>query len=612
MPGRRGSGLPPVADPAPDGESGDGFGTRAARRARAGQSGWRGWPRRLVRGRPDDPRWARPAVLLLLAATAVLYLWGLGASGWANSYYAAAVQAGTQSWKALFFGSLDSSNYITVDKPPASLWIMALSGRVFGFSNGSMLAPNALCGVATVGLLYATVRRVSGPAVGLLVGALCALTPVAVLMFRFNNPDALLVLLLVLGAYCVTRAVEAASWRWLAVAGVVIGFGFLTKMLQAFLVLPAFALAYLIAAPTRPLARIGHVLTGAAGVVVGAGWWILAVELWPKSSRPYIGGSENNSALELAFGYNGLGRIFGEEGGPGGGGPGGQAAEGLTGMVPGMASSGSTGAGGYGALLGQGGLPAGGTGGTGGFPGGMPAGAEAVTGGLPGGGALRGGPGGGFGGAVGLDRLFNGSFASQISWLLPAALILLVGGLWATRRAGRTDRTRAALVLWGGWLLVTAAVFSYMEGIVHEYYTVALAPAVAATIGLGARELWRSREEIASRVLLAASVGVTAVWSYVLLGRVDWQSWLRIPVLLSGLVAAALLLVWRPARPEPSAAEDPTPAEATAPDGDQTPGHGAAPEGERTSAAGGRRARGRRLAPPRRAVVEPVQLGEPV
>ncbi len=257
-------------------------------------------------------------LLVLLLGTAVLYLWGLGASGNANDFYAAAVQAGTQSWKAFFFGSLDSANFITVDKPPAALWVMELSGRLFGFNAWSMLVPQALEGVATVGLLYATVRRWFGTPAALIAGGVLALTPVAVLMFRFNNPDALLTLLLVAGAYATTRAVEQASTKWLLLAGTAIGFGFLTKMLQAFLVLPAFALVYLVAAPTPVRHRIGQVLAAGLAVVVSAGWWVAAVALWPASSRPYIGGSGNNSVLGLAFGYNGLGRIFGQSG-PGGG-----------------------------------------------------------------------------------------------------------------------------------------------------------------------------------------------------------------------------------------------------------------------------------------------------
>src|SRR6185369_2755526 len=277
------------------------------------------WHQKMLRP-PSQPAWARPALFALLLGTALLYLWGLGASGWANAFYSAAAQAGSVSWKAFFFGSSDAGNSITVDKTPASLWLMALSVRIFGLSTWSILVPQALAGVASVGVLYATVRRWYSTTAGLIAGAVMALTPVAVLMFRFNNPDALLVLLLVLGAYATVRAVETASTRWLVLVGVLVGFGFLTKMLQAFLVVPAFALTYLIAAPTGIGRRIRQVLIGGAAMLVGLGWWVAIVELVPASWRPFIGGSQNNSILELTFGYNGLGRITGDEVGSVGGG----------------------------------------------------------------------------------------------------------------------------------------------------------------------------------------------------------------------------------------------------------------------------------------------------
>ena len=186
----------------------------------------RGRIARLLRRRPEDPAWARPAVAALLAATAVLYLVGLSRNGWANAFYAAAVQAGTKSWKAFFFGSFDAANFITVDKPPASLWVMEISARIFGLNSWSLLVPQALEGVATVGVLFATVRRWFGPAAGLIAGAVLAVTPVATLMFRYDNPDALLVLLLVIAAYAITRALESGQTRWLALTGSAAGLRF--------------------------------------------------------------------------------------------------------------------------------------------------------------------------------------------------------------------------------------------------------------------------------------------------------------------------------------------------------------------------------------------------
>jgi 4-amino-4-deoxy-L-arabinose transferase-like glycosyltransferase len=412
----------------------------------------------------------------LLALTAIAYLWGLSKNGYANEYYAAAVQAGSTSWKAWFFGALDSSSFITVDKTPASLWVMGLSGRIFGFSVWSMLIPQALMGVASVGFLYVSVRRWFSANAALLAGAVLALTPVAVLMFRFNNPDALLILLLVAGAWAVTRAIDSEkyAWRWMALAGTLVGFGFLTKMLQAFLVLPAFGLAYLIAGKPALGKRLLHSLVALGALIVSAGWWIAIVELVPASARPYIGGSTNNSILQLTLGYNGLGRLTGNEAGSVGGGTGNP----------------------------------------------------------------------GWGGAAGLQRLFGGEFASQIAWLLPAALLATIVLVVAAGKAGRTDRTRAFAVLWGGWLVVTGLVFSYMQGIIHSYYMVALAPAIGALVGAAAMVLWRRRDEWVPRAALAGGALLTAGWSFSLLNAVPtWQPWLRWSVLIVGVLAAGLVLL---------------------------------------------------------------------
>ncbi|GLP74261.1 glycosyl transferase [Mycobacterium antarcticum] len=438
---------------------------------------------------PPDPRWTRPAFWALLVGTGVLYLWGLGSSGWANSYYAAAAQAGTQDWKAWLFGSLDAGNAITVDKPPAAMWLMGLSGRLFGFNESTMLLPEALMGVGAVALLYLTVRRSSGPSAGLIAGLVLALTPVATLMFRYNNPDALLVLLLVVAAYCTVRAIDASTARrmmaWMALTGAAIGFAFLTKMLQAFLVVPGLALAVLVAAPFGLWKRLGALLIGGATMILSAGWYVALVSLWPADSRPYIAGSTDNSLLQLAFGYNGIQRIAGNEGG----GPGG-------GFDPGH------------------------------------------------GGAAGGGMNLFFGGDPGIGRLFGASMGAEASWLLPAALIGLVVGVWLTWRAPRTDRVRAGVMLWGGWLLVTGAVFSFMAGTVHPYYNVALAPAVAALAGIGVAQLVRRRDSLLARLTLAAMFLATGVWSFVLLNRTpEWWPAIRWTVLIGSILVALLLAI---------------------------------------------------------------------
>ena len=270
----------------------------------------------------QNPRWyasSRVAgrIGVLLAATAALYLWNLSASGWANAFYSAAAQAGASNWTAMLFGSSDAANAITVDKTPAALWVIDLSVRLFGLNPWSVLVPQALEGVGAVALLYAAVRRVSGTGAALLAGAVFALTPVAALIFRFNNPDALLVLVLVAAAYCVQRACEKDAQPLVVDRrGRLVGFGFLAKMLQAFLVLPGFAAAYLVAGHRRMRRRVVGLLAAAAALVVSGGWYLLLVELWPADARPYIGGSQHDSIVELALGYNGLGRLTGNE--PGG------------------------------------------------------------------------------------------------------------------------------------------------------------------------------------------------------------------------------------------------------------------------------------------------------
>ena len=271
----------------------------------------------VARPTPARVRAHRAAFAGLLVMTGVLYLWNLSANGWANSFYSAAVQASSKSATAFLFGSSDAANAITVDKTPGALWVMDASVRLFGFNSWSVLAPQALEGVAAVALLYAAIRRINGPAAGLLAGTVLALTPVATLMFRFNNPDALLVLLLVAAAYCVQRAGEDHSGRWwLPLAGAAVGFAFLAKMGQALVVVPGFVAAYLLSAHSPLRTRVTRILAAGGALLVSGGWYLVLVALWPADRRPYIGGSAHNSIVELALGYNGLGRLTGDE--PGG------------------------------------------------------------------------------------------------------------------------------------------------------------------------------------------------------------------------------------------------------------------------------------------------------
>lgn len=435
---------------------------------------------------PTRSGWITIAIALLAAG---LYTWGLGSAGVANDYYTAAVKAMTVSWKAFFYGSIDSGSFITVDKPPASLWVMALSARIFGFSTWSMLLPQAAAGVASVLIVHRIVREWMGNVAAHLAALAFALTPVAVVMFRYNNPDALLTLLGLGSAWAIWIALKTGHTRWLVLSAALVGLAFETKMLQALVVLPAFVAVYLFFGPPKLGKRLWQLALAAVTVLVSAGWWIAIVALVPASSRPYIGSTTDNSIISLVLGYNGLNRIFGGEGPSGGGG------------------------------------------------------------------GPTGGGGGGFGGAVSWLRMFNSEVGGQVAWLIPLALIGLGAGLWLTRRplsrsAGplgpdRNDLTRAGWVLWGAWALVSLVVFSRAEGIFHPYYTVQLAPAIAALAGAGAIALWQlGRRHPATRWLLPAAIVLTAGVAVVILRRTpDFASWLPGLIIVGAAVSAAGLWV---------------------------------------------------------------------
>jgi 4-amino-4-deoxy-L-arabinose transferase-like glycosyltransferase len=418
----------------------------------------------IARGRNDEAAWVQPAFLGVLTLAAILYVWNLTVSGYANTYYSAAALAGSQSWSAWFFGSFDANNFITVDKPPLSTMVMALSVRLFGLSAWSVLLPEALIGVGTVGVLFLTVKRAFGPAAVVIAGVVMALTPAAVLIFRFNNPDALLTFLLVISAWALLHAVDKGSLRWMTLAAACVGLAFLTKYLQAYLVLPGYALVFGFSANTTLRRRLIGLVVALATVFVTSGWWVAIVEMLPVGSKPFVGGSTSGSPLDLIFGYDGLGRIFGSSGAGGGG---------------------------FG--------------------------------------------GGGFSGEVGPLRLFNGQLFGEIAWFIPLALVCLVVGLWRRRWAARTDLGLASYLLWGGWFVVTAIIFSYMSGVIHSYYAVALAPAIAALVGAGLVDLWRSRLGIWLGGLAVGLAGLATAWF-------GWQLLERTPGFATGVGPAAVAL----------------------------------------------------------------------
>jgi 4-amino-4-deoxy-L-arabinose transferase-like glycosyltransferase len=412
------------------------------------------------------PWWATAGLAAVGVLALALYTWSLSRNGMGNSYYAAAVKSATVSWKAFFFGSLDPGSFITIDKPPVAIWVMALSARLFGFSSWSILLPQALAGVASVLILHRLVRRWAGAIAALLAALVFALTPVAVLIFRYDNPDAILTLLLLLAAWAVWSAVESGSTWKLGLAGVALGLAFLTKMLMAFMVIPAFVMVYLMCGPPRLGRRFLQLLAPLAAMVLSSGWWLAIVELWSDATRPYVGGTTGNSWIDLILGR------------------------------------------------------------TGGYLGGTTTATQ-------------------MSGTPGILRIFNNALGGQVSWFIPFALVGLIAGLWLTRRASRTDKARAGYLLWGLWSVVLILVFGFVQGTLHSYYTVMLAPGIAALAGAGCMDLWRlSRSRRWLAWGLPAAVAGSTAWSAVLLKRVSgYAPGLAITVSVVGSVAAAALLV---------------------------------------------------------------------
>ncbi|MEU3647771.1 glycosyltransferase family 39 protein [Lentzea sp. NPDC034063] len=455
-----------------------------------------------------SPRWPAWALVAICVLAGALYVWAIGAGQVGNSYYAAAAKSMSTSFTNFLFGSFDPAGVVTVDKPPMSLWPQAIAVWIFGFHGWAVLLPQVIEGVAAVFLLHRAVRLWADEKVALLAALILALTPITVAINRDNNPDTLLVLLLVASAYAFTRSVQSAESRprtkWVLWCAFFIGCGFLTKMLQAWIVVPGFALAYLVGTSAPVKRRILDLLAAGGVLVASSFWWVALHAFWP-GAKPYIGGSTDGGAWDLIIGYNGLGRVFGGEGNPGG-----------SGMAPGELPSGQ--------------LPSGQ----------MPTGQGPMEFGGPGGGGM-------FGGQPGITRMFDASVGGQISWLLPLCLLVLVavsvaGVLRWRRGVPGVPAERAGWFMWGSWLLVTALVFSLAQGIFHPYYTTMLAPAVAAIGAAGIVMFWRARSFV--RFLLPLSVAITAGWAFVLVSRdTSFHGWARWAVLGVAAVAVVVLLV---------------------------------------------------------------------
>ncbi|MBN1954942.1 MAG: glycosyltransferase family 39 protein [Anaerolineae bacterium] len=503
------------------------------------------------RSRTTVQTWQRVALVGILLLALFLHFFRLEQEGYANLYYAAAVKSMLTSWHNFFFNSFDPGGFVTVDKPPLGLWVQAASAALFGFSGTSLLLPQALAGVLSVWLLYHLARRVFGPTAGLIAALVLAVTPISVAANRNNTMDSLLVLVVLLAAWAVLRAVETGRLRWLLLCAALVGLGFNIKMLQAFLVLPAFYLLYLLASPIPWWKRLLH-LALATAILLGISLsWVAAVDLTPPEERPYVGSSKDNTVMELIVGHNGLSRLL----------PGGLRA--LTGSG-GQPAGRNVPAAPAGPPAGQ--LPAAPNNPPGQAP--MqplpgqpprqrpPAGGQPLPPqpGQPAAGAARGGNGAlsDETGEPGLLRLFNRQLAGQISWLLPLAGLGLVAAAWQTPLRFPLQRRQQSLLLWAVWLLPMIVFFS-VANLFHRYYLEMMAPAIAALVAAGVVAMWDDYRRPGWRgwLLPLSLVGSAAVAAGILAEFPAWSRWLT-PLVAGGcglaalgLAAARLVPAWR-------------------------------------------------------------------
>ncbi|MBN9390675.1 MAG: glycosyltransferase family 39 protein [Chloroflexi bacterium] len=530
--------------------------------------------------------WENGALTAILALSGFLGLWNLSVNGYSNDFYAAAVRSMIQSWHNFFYLAYDPGAWVTVDKPPLAFMVQAVFAKVFGYSGVTLLVPEALAGILGVYLLYYMVKKAFGPAAGLLSALMLAVTPIFAVMNRDNNPDSLLVLALILSAWAALRAAELGKVRWLLLSGVFVGLAFNIKMLEAWIIIPAIYGMYFLFARTKWWKRILHLALAGVVIVVVSFSWAVAVDLTPANQRPYIDGSTDNTVMNLIFGYNGLGRVDGNERGtqagfnlgdifggdtsgnqqtlPGNGtGQDGFTREGGTGTTDRGTSTGTTGYfdGRRGATDGTGTVNTGTTD-QGGFPGGQPSGQTGgqfqppqnqggFGGGQPGGGGFGGGM---FGGEAGITRLVTPMMGAEFNWYFPLALlgiVFLAATTWFGMAKGlEKSRRMQAVAMWGGWFLAFGLVLSLSKGIIHTYYMNVMAPAGAALAGTAIVMLWQTYKKGGwlAWLLPVGMVAAAIYQAYLLSNFTSWNWWLGPVILVIGAVAfigLALGLVFR-------------------------------------------------------------------
>jgi 4-amino-4-deoxy-L-arabinose transferase-like glycosyltransferase len=464
-----------------------------------------------ARSRPTI--WSRLALGGVILISLFMNFFQLGQNGFGNLYYAAGVKSMADSLHTFFFVSFDPGGFVTIDKPPLGFWLQVISTKIFGFTPFSVFFPQALAGVLAVLLLYWLVRRHFGTTAGLLAALALAISPISVLTNRNNTIDSTLIFMLLLGAWAVLRAAETGKLRWLLLCAVCIGLGFNIKMLQAYLVVPAYGLLYLLAAPRSIWKRLLHLGLALLLMVSISLSWAVAVDLTPSASRPYVGSSQDNSEISLAFGYNGVQRLLGSFGMGGGN----RQAPSTSSSSTTQSSSTTT----HNANSSTEQPPMGNGG--------------------PQGNGNNGGP---FNtGTAGVLRLFNEPLAGQIAWLLPMALLGIVALAWRRRLNFREDRQQQSLILWGGWLL-TMAVFFSMAGFFHQYYLSTMAPAICALLGIGVVIMWRDYRSAGWRGwLLPVALVLTALEQiHIIMSNTAWGTWM-IPLIAIPCTLAAVVLI---------------------------------------------------------------------
>jgi 4-amino-4-deoxy-L-arabinose transferase-like glycosyltransferase len=472
-------------------------------------------PGRAVK-RPPTNLWQKIALGLVMALATFMNFFLLGQNGYGNLFYAAGVKSMGDSWHNFFFASFDPGGFVTIDKPPLGFWLQVLSTKIFGFTPFSIFFPQALCGVLAVLLLYYLIRRHFGVNAALLAALVLALSPISVATDRNNTIDGTLALVLLLSAWAAIHAAETGKLRWLLLSSVFVGLGFNIKMAEAYLVVPALGLTYFLCAPRKIWVRLLHLLLAVVIMLLISLSWAVAVDLTPASQRPYVGSTQDNSEVSLAFGYNGLNRLhIGDTGSSGAYGGGHNT------RTP-QQSSAATSQFGRNNSIGSRNAPDPSAGNFGVGAGGRNFGSS----------------------SEGPLSLFSASMGGQIGWLLAFALLAILALAWQRRLNLRKDCQQLGLILWGFWLL-TMAIFFTFNGSFHQYYMTEMAPGLSAMAGIGLATMWNDYQRPGWRgwLLPFALVLTAAAQINILTGYPAWSWWMS-PLIgtLTALVVIALLI----------------------------------------------------------------------